>query len=100
MDFIQELYYGKVPLSLDTFNKGSRYANLLNSINILAEELKKILPDEFTSHIDSISEMRGELLAISSVENYASGFRDGAKIIMDILLGENDNLIKEKSDLA
>ena len=43
MDFIQELYYGKVPLSLDTFNKGSRYANLLNSINILAEDLKKIL---------------------------------------------------------
>lgn len=100
MDFIQELYYGKVPLSLDTFNKGSRYANLLNSINILAEELKKLLPDEFTGHIDSISEMRGEILAISSVENYVSGFRDGAKIIMDILLGENDNLIKEKSDLA
>lgn len=100
MKFIKELYYGKVPLSLNAFNKDSRYAELLHSINIFTEELQKILPDEYTSHIDSISEMRGELLAISSVENYVSGFRDGAKIIMDILLGENDNLIKEKSDLA
>ena len=42
--------------------------------------------------IDEICENYSNLISISSEENYASGFRDGAKLMLDILIGENKNL--------
>ena len=42
--------------------------------------------------VDVICENYSNLISISSEENYALGFRDGAKLMLDILIGENKNL--------
>ena len=92
MNNIQELYYGNISPSTQKFVKGSEYAKQLKSNDDLIERLKALLSSENMKIIDEICENYSNLISISSEENYASGFRDGAKLMLDILIGENKNL--------
>lgn len=58
----------------------------------LRDQLKAKLPSEDMKIVDVICENYGKLMSISSENNYASGFRDGAKVMLDVLIGENKNL--------
>ncbi len=72
--------------------KGSQYEKLANeSVNVqtmlseqLSEKQQKLL-EELISIQDSLS-------MIVSEENYSAGFRDGAGMIMDVIMGKNSNL--------
>lgn len=92
MNNIKELYYGNISPSTQKFVKGSEYAKQLKSNDDLIEGLKALLSSENMKIIDEICENYSNLISISSEENYASGFRDGAKLMLDILIGENKNL--------
>lgn len=94
MDFIKELYLENTSLAQSMFNKNSKYAKLMNKIDLIITDLKKTLPEEYMNQVESLCDINSELLSISSQENYVSGFRDGAKIIIDIFTGKNDNLHK------
>ncbi len=58
----------------------------------LRDQLKAKLSSEDMKIVDVICENYGKLMSISSEDNYASGFRDGAKVMLDVLIGENKNL--------
>lgn len=92
MNNIKELYYGNISPSTQKFVKGSEYPKQLKSNDDLIERLKALLSSENMKIIDEICENYSNLISISSEENYASGFRDGAKLMLDILIGENKNL--------
>ncbi len=92
MNNIKELYYGNISPSTQKFVKVSEYAKQLKSNDDLIERLKALLSSENMKIIDEICENYSNLISISSEENYASGFRDGAKLMLDILIGENKNL--------
>lgn len=94
MNFIKDLYLENISLAQSMFNKNSNYAKLMNKIDLIITDLKNTFPEEYINQIDSLCDIHSELLSISSQENYVSGFRDGAKIIIDIFTGENDNLHK------
>lgn len=98
MNFIKEIYHGDVPLAPNTYNINSKYAKLINSLDILTTDLQKTLPAEYANQINILCDVYGELLSISSEENYVSGFRDGAKTIIDVFTGKNDNLNQESLD--
>lgn len=77
---------------MQKFVKGSEYAKLLKSNDDLIERLKSLLSSENMKIIDEICENYSNLISISSEENYVSGFRNGTKLTLDILIGENKNL--------
>ena len=92
MEFIKRLFNGNINPSVAVSVKGSQYEKLANeSVNVqkmlseqLSEEQRKLL-DELISIQDSLS-------MIVSEENYSVGFRDGAGMIMDVIMGKNSNL--------
>lgn len=92
MDYIKELYYGNISPSAQKFVKGSEYAKQLNSNDDLRNRLKESVSTEDIEIVDAICENYSNLISISSEENYVLGFRDGAKLMLDVLMGENKNL--------
>ena len=92
MDYIKELYYGNISPSTQKFVKDSEYAKQLKLNTDLRDQLKAKLSSEDMKIVDVICENYGKLMSISSEDNYASGFRDGAKVMLDVLIGENKNL--------
>lgn len=92
MNYIKELYYGNISPSAQKFVKGSEYAKQLKSNDELRNQLKASVTSEDIKIVDEICENYSNLMSISSEDNYASGFRDGAKLMLDILIGENKNL--------
>ena len=92
MNYIKDLYYGNISPSMQKFVKGSEYAKLLKLNDELRDQLKVSISSEDIKIVDVICENYSNLISISSEENYASGFRDGAKLMLDILIGENKNL--------
>ncbi len=92
MNYIKDLYYGNISPSAQKFVKGSEYAKQLNSNDKLRDQLKVSISPEDIKIVDVICENYSNLISISSEENYALGFRDGAKLMLDILIGENKNL--------
>ena len=98
MDYIKELYYGNISPSTQKFVKDSEYAKQLKSNADLRDQLKAKLSSEDMKIVDVICENYGKLMSISSEDNYASGFRDGAKVMLDVLIGENKNLKVIPSD--
>lgn len=92
MNYIKELYYGNISPSAQKFVKGSEYAKLLKLNDELRDQLKASISSEDIKIVDVICENYINLMSISSEDNYASGFRDGAKLMLDVLIGENKNL--------
>lgn len=98
MDYIKELYFGNISPSAQKFVKGSEYAKQLRLNDELRNRLKESVPTEDIKIVDVICENYSNLISISSEENYVLGFRDGAKLMLDILMGENKNLIVIPAD--
>lgn len=92
MNYIKELYYGNISPSAQKFVKGSEYAKQLKSNDDLRDQLKASVSSEDIKIVDVICENYSNLISISSEDNYGSGFRDGAKLMLDVLIGENKNL--------
>lgn len=92
MAYIKELYYGNISPSTQRFVKDSEYAKHLKLNDNLGDQLNASLSSEDIKIVDVICENYSNLISISSEENYASGFRDGAKLMLDIFMGENKNL--------
>lgn len=92
MDYIKELYYENISPSTQKFVKDSEYAKQLKLNADLRDQLKVKLSSEDMKIVDVICENYGKLMSISSEDNYASGFRDGAKVMLDVLIGKNKNL--------
>lgn len=93
MDIIKDLYYGNISPSTQRFLKDSEYSKLLKSSEALREEMEQKLSDKDTHKLDILCETYSRLMSITAADNYASGFRDGAKLMIDILFGKNENLI-------
>ena len=92
MNYIKELYYGNISPSTQKFVKSSEYAKLLKLNDELRDQLKASISSEDIKIVDVICENYSTLISISSEENYVSGFSDCAKLMLDVLIGENKNL--------
>lgn len=91
MNYIKDFYYGRFRPSTERFIKNSEYAELLKTVSAMMDEFDKKLSEQDKTDISNIYELQSKLTGISSEENYASGFRDGARLMMDILIGRNEN---------
>ena len=100
MEFIKDFYYDHIKSTHKEFLIGTEYENLMGikkrRKTILEERLSKQDMIEFQNYIDCID----ELCLIISEENYASGFRDGARLMIDVLLGANRILRGSRNDVV
>ena len=94
MNYIKELYSGNLNLSLQKFTKNSRYDKLITQEAEVHHELLKKLGDN-KELLEKMFNIQDEINYITSIDSYADGFRDGSKLMIDILLGRNENLNRE-----
>ena len=56
------------------------------------DQIIKILGDENGELLKKMCDTQSQLNDVMSVDNYSAGFRDGEKLMIDVLLGKNENL--------
>lgn len=92
MGFIKEVFYGNISPGEQTVIAGARFDRLEKTCDTLCEELKKDLSEDNIEKFKQIDSTYGDIIDITAEENYVLGFRDGARMILDVLAGENENL--------
>ncbi len=95
MNYIKELHSGNLNPSFQQFTKNSKLGKLTQQESEMYTELSKKLSDDNKELLERISDVQSDINSIMSVDNYAMGFRDGSKLMIDILLGRNENLNRE-----
>lgn len=92
MGFIKELFYGNISSGEQSVVQGSEYSRLAGSCDRLCGDLKQVLSEEDKQKLDKLCDENYAMADLAAEENYALGFRDGARMILDVLAGENENL--------
>ena len=95
MNYIRELYAGNIVPSDQQFSDNSECRMIMKEELEGCDKLSKILSEDNKKLLEKISELHGQIGDIISADSYTSGFRDGAKLMIDILLGRNENLISK-----
>lgn len=96
MNYIKELYFGNLNPSLQQYTKSSRYSKLTQEEAETYKELSKKLSDDNKKLLERISEVHSDINYITCFDNYTIGFRDGSRLMIDILLERDENLNSEK----
>lgn len=92
MGFIKELYYGNISGEMQKVASGSEYQKLAAVCDKLYRELQQKLSEEDMPRLEEFSSASFDMIGLTAEENYTLGFRDGAKMMIDVLIGENKNL--------
>ena len=93
MSFIKELYNGNINSSLLVFKKGSPFDKLSKKSTEIQDRLSESLSDGDKELLNTLISAYDDMMMITAEENYAVGFRDGARIMIDVFEGENKNLV-------
>ena len=96
MNYIKDLYLGKLNPARQQFTNGSDYSKIMQQESEAYDELSKTLNDDNKKLLERLFELQFQINDIESVDNYAIGFRDGSRLMIDILLGRNENLNSKK----
>ena len=99
MGFIKELYDGNIVPYERRIVKGSEYEKLSESCMQMYKELRQELDREVAEKLEKLFDSNVAVASLESKESYIMGFRDGARLMLDVLTGENSDLtplIKEQ----
>ncbi len=92
MEFIKRLFNGNINPSVAASVKGSQYEKLANESVNVQNTLSEQLSEEQRKMLEELVSIQDSLSMIVSEENYSSGFRDGACMMIDVFTGKNHNL--------
>lgn len=92
MNYIKDLYYGNMNSSMQRFTNNSQYVKLMKKQAEIYDDLAGTLDIDDMELLKKLCEQQNQINDIASVDNYTTGFRDGAKLMIDVLLGRNENL--------
>lgn len=92
MSFIKDLFYGNISPGEQSVVQNSEYSRLAGSCDKLYRELRQKLSGEDVQKLERFCNENYALTDLAAEENYTLGFRDGAKLMLDVLAGENNNL--------
>lgn len=90
MGAIKEIYYGNLTPSDLIVKRGTEYTKKAKAASDLIDELAKRVPDA-DGATKKLDDLHADIQTITAESYYEIGFRDGARLMMDILLGQNEN---------
>lgn len=89
---LQELYYGNVIPCQHDIRSESDYAKRSPELLEMCDTLEKRLSADDKKLLRDITNMQGMLSETMVAESYVQGFRDCAKLIIDVMFGKSENL--------
>ncbi len=97
MAFLDDLYYGNLKPVDKEFVKNSEFDKALKSFLSSKNELCNMLDKNDNETLTELINSHNELLAVTGLENFKTGFRLGVQMICAALVDENGEF-KEMSD--
>ena len=85
MGAISDLSRGRLGPTHIVGQDNKEYHDLLNECSRLRDELEKRLSEEDNAVLQEIYELQVQLSSIEMEQNYSEGFRDGARLMNDVL---------------
>jgi len=100
MTFLDDFYYGNIRPADNEFIKKSEFDNALKAFCNCESELRKVTNAINKNADDSLTRLinsHNELLTMTGLENFKTGFRLGVRMICAALIDEN-GVFKEISN--
>jgi len=85
MGAISDIYHGRLGPTHIVGQDNKEYHDLLNECSRLRDELEKRLSEEDNAVLQEIYGLQAQLSSIEMEQNYSEGFRDGARLMNDVL---------------
>lgn len=92
MKILEELYHGNIRPSEQCVKRNSEYDRLRVEWLKLYEIFTKNYSECEMKSFNELIDLQSNMSEIVSAENYIQGFRHGAKMILDVLFGESENI--------
>ena len=92
MKILEDFYYGNIRPSEQCVKRNSEYDQLRIEWLRLYEIFTEKYSEDEIKNFNELNDLQSHMAEIVAAENYMQGFRHGAKMILDILLGESENL--------
>ena len=87
MGAISELYRGKISAPTDIKVRADDYDKLNASADDLHSQIADGLAADMTEALEKLIDIHRQMEAITSEDSYTRGFRDGARLMLDMLNG-------------
>ena len=88
MGAICELYRGRVSAPTDIRIRVDEYDRLIDQAEKLTETVDDQLSGDAADAFHELQDTQHMLTSIASEDSYTRGFRDGARILLDMLCGD------------
>ena len=86
MLFLEEFWYGNISPGEEKYRPNSEYSKSLRTMEKCEEQLKEKLDAEGWEVFQEYAKAQMEANSLSDCDSFISGFRIGAKAVMDVLL--------------
>ena len=87
MGAISDIYRGRISAPTDIKVRADQYDALNRRADELYNRITAVLSEENVNAIDELTDLHRQMESITSEDSYTRGFRDGARIMLDILNG-------------
>ena len=87
MGAISELYRGEISAPTDIRVRADRYSDLNDRAEELRIKITSALTADAVKEIDALIDIHRQMESITSEDSYTRGFRDGARLMLDMLNG-------------
>ena len=88
MGAISELYRGRISAPTDIRIRADEYDRLIDQAEKLTETVDARLIGDAAEAFHELQDTQHMLTSIASEDSYTRGFRDGARILLDMLRGD------------
>ena len=88
---LEELYHGNLSVDERTIRAGSKYARALAEVAKIEETIYERLPEKDHALLRDYALANAQLANVSMVEDFITGFRMGAQIMMAVLLPDGQS---------
>lgn len=89
---ISDFYYGNITPSERIFCDNSEYARMGQKSMQLSAKLQAHLSADDCAMMEQLLDLNGKMEELMVAEHYIQGFREGASLMVDVLLGKSENL--------
>ncbi len=88
MGAISELYRGRISAPTDIRIRADEYDKLNAKAEELHNQIVGVLSADMADTLEELIDIHRKMESITSEDNYTRGFRDGARILLDMLCGD------------
>ena len=93
MKILEDFYYGNIRPSEQCVKRNSEYDQMrIEWLRLYEIFMKNNYSECEMKSFNELIDLQSNMSEIVAYENYMQGFRHGAKMILDVLFGESENI--------